>query len=261
MRLVILTERQYMNIAKSLAVIANELKELGADHGVITNLQQEIAGLDQEVQDDIKAALAGFVAPPDPATAAEIADLQKRVAALEQGVEDLGGDADDVVVTNAAITGTAGQSVSGQLAATGGTGPYTFAVTGAPADITFNTDGSYSGSPAAAETATIVVTATDSAGSVSAPSSMTVNIAAAAPPPSLSVSPGTLGLAVGAAVTGQLSVSGGTAPYSFVSSLADVTVDSSGNLGGTPAAAETGTITVTDSSTPPLTADVPVSVA
>lgn len=84
------------------------------------------------------------------------------------------------------------------------------------------------------------------------------------PPPGpspLTVSPSSLSLAVGGAVSGALTASGGVAPYSFSSSLSDVTVDGAGNLGGTPAAAETGSITVTDSSSPAQSVTVSVSVA
>lgn len=87
---------------------------------------------------------------------------------------------------------------------------------------------------------------------------------ALAPPPApvpLLVSPTSINGSVGQSLTDSLSVSGGTAPYSFSSSLGDVSVDSSGNVTGTPAAAETGSVTVTDSSSPALTADVPVTIS
>lgn len=80
-------------------------------------------------------------------------------------------------------------------------------------------------------------------------------------PTALAVSPASISSGPGAAIAVALVASGGTAPYSFASNLADVTVDASGNVAGTPAAVETGAITVTDSSTPPETADVPVTIA
>jgi hypothetical protein len=79
------------------------------------------------------------------------------------------------------------------------------------------------------------------------------------PPPAVSVSPAAISSAVGAGITVSLSVTGGTSPYSFSSSLGDVSVDSSGNVSGTPTAAETGLITVTDSGG--LTATVPVTIS
>ncbi len=81
------------------------------------------------------------------------------------------------------------------------------------------------------------------------------------PPSALSVSPASITGSVGAALTGTLSVTGGTAPYTFSSDLADVTVDNSGNYSGTPAAAENGTIRVNDSATPPGLFKVPVTIS
>jgi hypothetical protein len=63
----------------------------------------------------------------------------------------------------------------------------------------------------------------------------------------LSVSPTSIAGAAGIASNQSLSVSGGTPPYSFVSSLADVAVDIVGGVTIAPDAARTGTITVTDS--------------
>lgn len=83
-----------------------------------------------------------------------------------------------------------------------------------------------------------------------------------APPAStLTVSPPSLSGAVGQLLAGTLSVTGGTAPYTFSSDLADVTVDGSGNYAGTPAAAENGTIRVNDSATPPGLFKVPVAIS
>lgn len=79
------------------------------------------------------------------------------------------------------------------------------------------------------------------------------------PPPALAVSPSSITGAVGAGLTATLSATGGTAPYSFSSSLADVTVDANGAVSGTPAAAETGTITVTDSAGASVEVSVTIS--
>jgi len=92
----------------------------------------------------------------------------------------------------------------------------------------------------------------------------TEDAALEAPAPSpvaLSVSPSSISSAVGAAITQSLSVTGGTSPYTFDSSLADVLVDTSGNVTGTPTAAETGDIVVGDSATPSNTVSVPVTIA
>lgn len=77
----------------------------------------------------------------------------------------------------------------------------------------------------------------------------------------VTVSPASIASPVGTALATVLVASGGTPPYTSVSSLADVSVDALGNVTGTPAAAETGTITVSDSATPPNTAVVPVTIS
>jgi len=85
------------------------------------------------------------------------------------------------------------------------------------------------------------------------------------PPPvatPLAVSPSSITGTVGATLSQTLAVTGGTAPFTFASSLADVTVSATGDVGGTPAAAEMGEITVTDSATPsPASVTVPVSIS
>ena len=79
------------------------------------------------------------------------------------------------------------------------------------------------------------------------------------PPAALTVSPTSISSAPGAGITQTLTVSGGTAPYTFASDLADVSVDGSGNVSGTPASPETGTITVSDAAG--ATAPVSVTIA
>ena len=64
---------------------------------------------------------------------------------------------------------------------------------------------------------------------------------------------------MGAAISTTLTVSCGTAPYAYASNLADVSVDASGVVTGTPAAAETGAITVTDASGAAVDVSVTVS--
>ncbi|MET9633503.1 S8 family serine peptidase [Lentzea sp. NPDC006480] len=59
---------------------------------------------------------------------------------------------------------TVGQAVSLQLAATGGTPPYTWSVSGLPAGLSANSSGAISGTPTTAGTSTVTATVTDSAG-------------------------------------------------------------------------------------------------
>ena len=86
-----------------------------------------------------------------------------------------------------------------------------------------------------------------------------IDSAATPPPAALAVNPTAITGAVGAAISTTLTVSGGTAPYAYASNLADVSVDASGVVTGTPAAAETGAITVTDASGAAVDVSVTVS--
>lgn len=66
-----------------------------------------------------------------------------------------------------------------------------------------------------------------------------------AAPAALAVTPTSLTLALGQPATGTLTASGGTAPYTFAASDTGLTVDASGNVGGS-ATEASSTIAVTD---------------
>jgi hypothetical protein len=74
----------------------------------------------------------------------------------------------------------------------------------------------------------------------------------------LTVNPASVVSAHGTAINQRLVPTGGAAPYTFASNLVDVKVDASGNVTGTPAAAETGAITVRDGAA--ATANVPITI-
>ena len=150
-------------------------------------------------------------------------------------------------------TGTTGEVgvpfSSPALSVTGGTAPYTFSVaTGTlPAGLTLNpSTGAISGTPSAAGTFTIKVT--DANGSVaSGTCPYTINS-----PPSLTcLTTGTTGEVGVPFSSPALSVTGGTAPYTFSVATgtlpAGLTLNpSTGAISGTPTAAGTFTIKVTD---------------
>lgn len=153
-----------------------------------------------------------------------------------------------VVTTTSLPGGTAGASYSTQLSASGGTAPYTFVVSGLPANLSFSSQGSISGTPMAAGKSIVSVTATDSRGaSGSASLSLTIAAAPVAPaPPPPGASGGALTVApqaipngvVGQPYSAQLVATGGTAPYRwlFVGGVIPpgLNLSSSGLLSGTP---------------------------
>jgi len=152
---------------------------------------------------------------------------------------------------------TVGSAYSQTISASGGTAPYSFAITAGslPAGLSLASNGSLTGTPTAGGTFNFTVTATDSSTGTgpytgSRAYSLTVNA------PTISVSPTTLPAAtVGSAYSQTISASGGTAPYSFAitagSLPAGLSLASNGNLTGTATAGGTFnfTVTATDSST------------
>jgi hypothetical protein len=152
------------------------------------------------------------------------------------------------VTCSTTTTGTAGAAFnSGAIKVTGGTAPYTFSVgTGTlPAGLTLNTStGAVTGTPTASGTFTIKVT--DAKGNVGSACSITIN-------PGVSVTcgvnnTGTVGVPFN---SGPITVTGGTAPYTFtvVGNLPrGLTLNTStGAVTGTPMSSGSFSIQATDS--------------
>jgi uncharacterized protein YhjY with autotransporter beta-barrel domain len=169
---------------------------------------------------------------------------------------------DDVPVTVAPATvpnGTVGVAYSQAITASGGTAPYTFAVTAGalPAGLTLAPGGTLSGTPTAGGTFAFTITATDSSpfpGPFSGSQAYTLTIAAPTISlPATALANGTLGAPYSAAIT---PASGGTAPYAYAVTAGalpgGLTLNASnGAITGTPSALGTFnfSITATDSST------------
>lgn len=149
--------------------------------------------------------------------------------------------------------GTTGASYSQTITASGGTGPYTFAVTSGavPAGLTLAPGGGLSGTPTALGTFNFTVTATDANGCTGS-QAYALTITCATITVSGSPGGGTTGVAYGPVT---FTATGGVAPRTFsVTSGAvptGLTLSTGGVLSGTPTAAGTFnfTITATDSST------------
>lgn len=99
----------------------------------------------------------------------------------------------------------------GSATASGGNAPITFSATGLPSGMTMSTAGALSGSPTAAGTSTVTVTATDAVGYTQQSSFGLQSIAAIAP--DLTNVP--TGLATGELYTGSVTATGGVAPYTY----------------------------------------------
>jgi hypothetical protein len=138
-------------------------------------------------------------------------------------------------LTTALQNGAVGSSYSAGLAASGGSGIYTFTATGLPAGLTLVPAGTLSGTPTTAGSFTINVTATDSQGST-ATASFPVTIAAQLVVTGATIANAVVGTPLPAT---KLTATGGTPPYQWQTAAPPpgLSLASNGTLSGTPTAA------------------------
>ncbi|WP_171904890.1 Ig domain-containing protein, partial [Hoeflea olei] len=147
--------------------------------------------------------------------------------------------------------GQVGTAYTQTITASGGTAPYSYAVTSGslPAGLTLSTGGVLSGTPTTAASASFTVTATD-ANNDTGDAAYTLQVNAAPVVVTLSPAAGALNAGqVGTAYTQTITASGGTAPYSYAvtsgSLPAGLTLSTGGVLSGTPTTAASASFTVT----------------
>ncbi|WP_131539330.1 beta strand repeat-containing protein, partial [Pedobacter nototheniae] len=163
-----------------------------------------------------------------------------------------------ITLSLTAATVTVGVPYSRNLSASGGTAPYTYAITGGslPSGLTLASNGVISGTPTAGGSFNFTATATDNstgAGPYSGSQSYAMSVGA----PTITISPAILpsGVAGVAYLPTGLTASGGTAPYTYTLSLGSLptglSLSTGGILSGTPTASGTFNFTIkaTDAST------------
>lgn len=158
------------------------------------------------------------------------------------------------VLPGATIATAYSQSVT----ASGGTGPYTYAVTAGalPAGVTLSAAGLLSGTPTAGGSFNFTVTATDSTTGTGAPYTGSQAYTLTVGAPTITVAPAALPAgAVTAAYSETISASAGTGPYTYAVTAgalpAGITLSAAGALSGTPTSGGVFnfTVTATDAST------------
>jgi subtilisin family serine protease len=154
------------------------------------------------------------------------------------------------VSTSSLANGTVGDAYSAQLAATGGSGGYAWALAAGslPAGLTLSGSGLISGTPTTAATSSFTVQVTD-AGARTATAALTITVGAFNVTTPLAISTTSLpGGTTGTAYSSTLAATGGTTPYTWSVSAgtlpAGLTLSSGGVLSGTPTTAGTSTFTV-----------------
>ena len=168
-------------------------------------------------------------------------------------------NAPTIALTPSTLTNpVVGAAYSQNITASGGTAPYTYAITAGalPAGLSLSSTGALAGTPTSAGTYNVTITATDaSTGTGPYTGSRAYTFVVDAATLTMTPAPGTINGTAGSPMSVTFAAANGTAPYTYTVSAgalpAGVTLASTGALSGTPTAAGTFNISVeaTDSST------------
>ena len=175
------------------------------------------------------------------------------------------------VATTSLPSAAVGINYATNLTATGGTEPYSWAITSGalPRGLTLASDGVIAGTPSQAGPASFVVRVTDSTSPSPKMTKFRLSISVAPKSIPLTITTSTLaGATVGVGYTATLSATGGTAPYSWAivsgSLPAGLNLSSGGVISGTPSSPDSADVVaqVTDSTAPtPLVTTATLSLA
>ncbi len=152
------------------------------------------------------------------------------------------------ITTTSLPAGTTGQAYSQDLAATGGTSPYSWALDSGSlcSGLTLSTSGTISGTPDTAETCNFTARVTDDVAATDT-QALAITIDAAGAPLEITTTSLPAGT-TGQAYSQDLAATGGTSPYSWAldsgSLCSGLTLSTSGTISGTPDTAETCSFTV-----------------
>lgn len=163
--------------------------------------------------------------------------------------------APDIFLTSPPLpTVTVGLAYNTSITATGGTAPYTYALTvgSLPAGLNLSTAGVISGTPTAGGTYHFTIKATDSSTGTNAPFESLEAYSMVVQAPTITLSPSSVtAVAAGTYVSQTITASGGTSSYTYAvtgGSLPNgVSLSASGDLSGTPTAVGTFNFTITAS--------------
>lgn len=159
----------------------------------------------------------------------------------------------NITISTASLSsGVVGSAYSSTLAATGGSGSYTWSLTSGslPTGLNLSTAGAISGTPTAASTYTFTIKATDTASSSrTASTTYSVTVSTASSSSTLSISTSSLSSGtVNSYYSSTLSATGGSGAYTWALSSGalptGMSFSSSGAISGTPTASSTFSFTV-----------------